>query len=101
MGNVDTDAGGRRRLGFTFRLAGGTGKLVLEDTRFFGWLDLERLELEVPGLELPVDLTAGAERFQRRRTRVHIASLRVDQRDLDRLVVERSGAVGEAGFDRV
>ncbi|HTM19738.1 MAG TPA: hypothetical protein VL172_04500, partial [Kofleriaceae bacterium] len=98
---MDSDDPGRRRLGFTFRLAGGTGKLVLEDARFFGWLGVERLELEVPGLELPVDLTAGPERFQRRRTRVRIAALRLEQRDIDRLVAARAAAAAEVGIDRV
>ena len=62
----DTD--GNTRLGFTFRLVGGAGKLALSDVDFFGWLHVERLELEVPDLTLPVDLAAGPERFQRRRT---------------------------------
>ena len=48
------------KLGFKFRLAGGTGKLTLGRRTFFGWLHLDRLELEVPNLRLPVDLAIGA-----------------------------------------
>lgn len=95
---TDTEA---PRLGFTFRLSGGAGKLSLEDQLFFGWLRVDRLELDVPGLRLPVDLTAGPEIFQRQRTRVRVASLRVDQRDLDRFVARKAAALAELGVDEL
>ena len=62
------------KLGFTFRLAGGAGKLSLADETFFGWLKIERLELDVPNLPRPIDLAAGPEIFQRHRTHVRVAS---------------------------
>ena len=34
-------------LGFSFHLVGGTGKLALREQRFFDWLLVDRLELEV------------------------------------------------------
>ncbi len=88
-------------LGFCFRLTGQIGKLVLEEQTLFGWLQVERLELEVPDLAFPVDLAAGPERFQRRRTRLAVASLRIDQRDLDRLIAGQGPLLAELGVDQL
>lgn len=88
-------------LGFAFRLAQGAGRLTLEDRRFFGWLDVERLELEVPDLEPPIDLAAGSELFQNRRTKVSHAALRIGQRELDTLVSELAPKLVAVGADRV
>lgn len=101
MMHVGQDTGVPARLGFTFRFAGGAGKLALEELSFFGWLRVERLELDVPGLSLPVDLSAGPEIFQRHRTRVRLASLRVDNLDLDRFLASRVGTLAELGVDQL
>ena len=87
------------RLGFTFRLAGGTGQLSLSHRTFFGWLNLDRLELEVPHLRLPVDLAAGPEAFQRHRTRVRHAALRMAQADLDCFVAQRADQLAGIGVE--
>ncbi|HUS66104.1 MAG TPA: hypothetical protein VMZ28_16240, partial [Kofleriaceae bacterium] len=89
------------RLGFTFRLAGGSGLLTLGRRTFFGWLHLDRLELDVPNLRLPVDLATGAEAFQRHRTRARAAALRMEQQDLDRFVAGRSRALEELGVEEL
>ena len=89
------------KLGFTFRLAGGAGKLTLGRRTFFGWLHLDRLELEVPNLRLPVDLATGAEAFQRHRTRARLASLRMEQADLDRFVALRVPALEALGVEEL
>ena len=89
------------KLGFTFRLAGGAGKLTLGRRTFFGWLHLDRLELEVPNLRLPVDLATGAEAFQRHRTRARLASLRMEQADLDRFVALRAPALEDLGVEEL
>ncbi len=101
MIHVGQDMGVPARLGFTFRFAGGAGKLALEDLSFFGWLRVERLELDVPGLSLPVNLSAGPEIFQRHRTRVRLASLRVDNLDLDRFLATRVGTLAELGVNQL
>ncbi len=90
-----------RGLGFTFRLAAGSGKLTLADRQLFDSLYLERLELEVPELRLPIDLAAGPEMFQRKRTRVHLASLRVAPRDLERFVARSAPVLSAQGIDEV
>ncbi|HWM86590.1 MAG TPA: hypothetical protein VNO33_12150, partial [Kofleriaceae bacterium] len=89
------------KLGFSFRLGGGSGQLTLGQRTFFGWLHLDRLELEVPDLRLPVDLAAGPETFQRYRTRARQADLRMEQSDLDRFVAERAPALGELGVEEL
>jgi tetratricopeptide (TPR) repeat protein len=89
------------KLGFTFRLAGGTGKLTLGRRTFFGWLHLDRLELEVPNLRLPVDLATGAEAFQRHRTRARVASLRMEQGDLDTFVAMRAASLEHLGVEEL
>src|SRR5688500_13766441 len=89
------------KLGFTFRLAGGAGKLTLGRRTFFGWLHLDRLELEVPNLRLPVDLATGAEAFQRHRTRARMASLRMEQADLDRFVALRVPVLEALGVEEL
>ncbi|HTE52432.1 MAG TPA: tetratricopeptide repeat protein [Kofleriaceae bacterium] len=89
------------RLGFSFRLAGGSGRLTLDERTFFGWLRLERLELEVPDLRLPVDLAVGPEAFQRHRTRARHADLRMEQADLDRFVARHAHALGDLGVEEL
>ncbi|HYU16270.1 MAG TPA: hypothetical protein VEL05_09370, partial [Candidatus Acidoferrum sp.] len=89
------------RLGFSFRLAGGSGRLTLGERTFFGWLHLDRLELEVPDLRLPVDLAVGPEAFQRHRTRARQADLRMEQSDVDRFVAEHAPALGDFGVEEL
>ncbi|RMH44440.1 MAG: hypothetical protein D6689_02335, partial [Deltaproteobacteria bacterium] len=88
-------------LGFSFRLAGGSGTLSLREQRLFDWLYVDRLDLEVPNLPLPVDLAAAPPRFQRRRTRVTLATLRMHQGDVDRFIASRERALGSAGIDEL
>jgi len=101
MATTATDNKEPPALGFSFRLAQGIGRLTLEDQRLWDWLDVERLELEVPGLTPPVDLTAGAEQFQSRRTQVAHAALRIGQNELDRVLQELAPQLVAVGADRV
>lgn len=87
------------RLGFRFRLSGGSGTLTLAAQTFFGWLRIDELELHVPNLRLPVDLAAGPEAFQRHRTRAHSAVLRVGPNDLQQLVELRFDKVEDLGVE--
>jgi len=102
MATAATDTGnGSSALGFSFRLAQGVGRLTLEDRRLWDWLDLERLELEVPGLSPPVDLAAGAEQFQSHRTQVAHAAIRIGQAELDRVLQTLAPQLVAVGADRV
>jgi Tfp pilus assembly protein PilF len=83
------------RLPFTFRQAGGGGKLALVEHDVFGWLHVDRLELDVPG-DAPASATS--EKFQRRRTQLRVASLRIDQRAIDARLAEVAEALAALGI---
>ena len=88
-------------LGFALQVAGERAALVLRDRDFFGWLRVERLELEIPGLSFPMDLSGGAGRFQRRRCRVTRAVLALDDAGLGALLQARAASLATAGFEDV
>ena len=88
-------------LGFRLQRSGDSGKLSCDERTLFGFLHLDRLELEIPNLELPIDLSAGPELFQRRRTRVSAALLRMQQRDLEVVVEAARAKLRRRGIDHV
>src|SRR5262245_41891026 len=88
-------------LGFVLQVAGERATLVLRERSFFGWLRVERLELEIPGLSFPMDLSGGAGRFQRRRCRLTPATIAIDDAGLATLLRARAAALATAGFDDV
>jgi tetratricopeptide (TPR) repeat protein len=89
------DAAGARRLPFTFNATGNVGRLGLTDLRV-GPVDVQRLELEVTDLGTDPGQTA-AERFQRRRTRLHALTVRVSAASLDARVEEVRKQLGSLG----
>ena len=89
------------KLSFAFRLVEGAATLVLTNQRFFDWLWVEKLELEIPNLSLPISLTSGPELFQRRRTSVRSAQLRVDQNDINRLITKQQPLLERLGVFRL
>lgn len=95
-------------LDFSFRLVDGRGLLGLRDRARVGGAWVDRLELEVPELRFPFDVSGGAGRFQKRRCRFQAAALRLDEAALDELLRGRkafkrfgleqlSGRIGQAG----
>jgi tetratricopeptide (TPR) repeat protein len=66
-------------LGFSLSFAEGRGLLGLRARTLFDRVALERLELEIPNLRFPFDVTGGAARFQNRRLRVREAQLAVSE----------------------
>lgn len=90
------DADGHGRLGFSVEQVDGATCLVLADRSLFGWLRVERLELEVPGVGLePGAALPAPETFQRRRARVRTASLGIDAAGVQRFVAERRQRPGQ------
>jgi tetratricopeptide (TPR) repeat protein len=73
----------------------------LENQPFFGWLQVDRLELEIPHVAFPLHLTGGALRFQRRRCRVANATLAIDDRALSAWLRGQAEALLSALFDEV
>jgi tetratricopeptide (TPR) repeat protein len=66
-------------LGFSLSFAEGRGLLGLRERKLLDLVTLERLELEIPNLRFPFDVTGGAARFQHRRLRVREALLAIDE----------------------
>jgi hypothetical protein len=65
-------------LDFALRFVDGRGVLDLSARTLFDLVGVEKLELEVPNLRFPFDVSGGAQRFQSRRCNFTAAELRVD-----------------------
>ncbi|MCB9574757.1 MAG: hypothetical protein H6709_21990, partial [Kofleriaceae bacterium] len=89
-----TAASSAARLPFQLKQAGGTGRLVLADQTVLDWVHLDRLELEIPD---SVEVDGDVERYQRRRTQLVVASLRVDQRAVEARVGLAAAALALQG----
>jgi Tfp pilus assembly protein PilF len=63
-----------------------------------GLLRLDRLELDVPGV---TDRDAPLERYQRRRTRLRLAALRIDQEAIDRRVDQIAADLAPTGITQL
>src|SRR5688500_851731 len=63
-----------------------------------GLLRLDRLELDVPG---ETDRTIPLERYQRRRTRLRLAALRIDQESIDRRIDQVAPALAPTGITQL
>ncbi len=64
-------------IGFSLAFVEGRAVLSASACELTPWVTLSRLELEVPRVRFPFDVTGGAVRFQRRRTRLRGAALRI------------------------
>ncbi|MEM9490443.1 MAG: hypothetical protein AAGC55_14950, partial [Myxococcota bacterium] len=84
---------------------GENARLLLTEQSLVSWLRIDHLELEIPGVAAPQDSDEGdpprAETYQRRRTVVRGAALRIDQTDIERYIAERRTRLSELGFDAV
>lgn len=100
--NIVSDTRTQGTLGFVFDPAPEVHALILSDRVLFDWLNIEHLELEVPrvpdasGTENGADLPL--ERFQRRRTHVRAASLRIAPAGLHAYVNALQPRLHEAGL---
>src|SRR3954462_3078873 len=65
------------RLEFALRFVDGKGVLGLGAETLFGLVDVGKLELRVPNLRFPFDVSGGAARFQSRRCDFGAAELSV------------------------
>jgi tetratricopeptide (TPR) repeat protein len=66
-------------LDFSLRFVEGRGILGLKERTLFELVGIHRLELEIPQLRFPFDVSGGAQRFQSRRCHLQSAELRVDE----------------------
>ncbi|HEY7955276.1 MAG TPA: hypothetical protein VII38_08275, partial [Polyangia bacterium] len=86
---------------FEISVEDGRGQLLLRPRRFFGWLEVERLELAIPHVTFPLDITGGMAQFQRQRCPVQAATFAVGAAGLFELVGRRAAALQAAGFEEV
>src|SRR4051812_7103411 len=66
------------RLGFALRFVDGKGVLGLGDKMQLGLVGVDRLDLRVPNLRFPFDVSGGVTRFQSKRCDFGAAELRID-----------------------
>jgi tetratricopeptide (TPR) repeat protein len=97
---IPSRSSGEGRLEFEIAVDGGAA-LLLRPSTFFGWLRVDHLELEIPNVSFPLDITRGIRQFKTRRCRLAGARLVVEQPSRAALVAARSGALARAGFDEV
>ena len=89
------------RLDFTIQVEGSSGLLVLGSRRFYGFLDVECLELSLPGLTFPLQITHGIKQLKNDDAFVRRAVLTIAQDGVDDLVRAREPLLRRAGFRNV
>ena len=76
-------------LPFGLSFVDGRGVVTLTQRRATGPVGLERLELEIPNLRFPFDISGGASHFRHRRCRLRRAELRCDEQAATRWLASR------------
>lgn len=82
-------------LGFALNFISGKGLLTTRDRRA-GPFELKVLELEIPRISFPFDVTGGADRFKTRRCVLRTLALALDAESLGRVLA--SSSLEAAGF---
>src|SRR5262249_17813832 len=86
---------------FEIQVGDGRGLLLLRPRTFFGWLRVESLQLSIPEVQFPLDITGGMAQFQRQRCPVLEANVSVERGGLAELVQRRASLLQAAGFEQV
>src|SRR5678816_4295856 len=89
------------RLEFEIQVEDGAGLLLLRPRTLFGWLRVERLELQIPNVKFPLDITGGMAQFRAQRCRVMACSLKLDGDGVAKLLEARAAPLASAGFTEV
>src|SRR6516225_4925994 len=85
---MGSDPGVTRALDFALRFVEGRGLLGLP-ARTLGMVALEKLELEIPNLRFPFDVSGGPARFQTRRCLLNTAERQRDETSLQAWMAAR------------
>src|SRR5438270_482079 len=64
---------------FEIQVGDGRGLLLLRPRTFFGWLRIDELQLAIPEVHFPLDITGGMAQFQRQRCPVLAATISVER----------------------
>jgi tetratricopeptide repeat protein len=86
---------------FEIQVGDGRGLLLLRPRTFFGWLRVESLQLAIPEVHFPLDITGGMAQFQRQRCPVLEATISVERGGLVELLQRRGPLLAGAGFEEV
>ena len=83
---------------FEVQVGDGRGLLLLRPRTFFGWLRIDNLQLAIPEVHFPLDITGGMAQFQRQRCPVIEATFAVERAGFAELVQRRASLLTAAGF---
>ncbi len=86
------------RLEFEIQVEDGSGLLLLRPRTLFGWLKVERLELQIPNVTFPLDITGGMAQFRAQRCNLLACTLAVDAAGAAELLYARAAPLAAAGF---
>lgn len=86
---------------FEVQVGDGRGTLLLKPRTFFGWLRIDSLQLAIPEVTFPLDITGGMAQFQRQRCPVLEATFTVERAGFAELVQRRASLLTAAGFGEV
>ncbi|HWE30642.1 MAG TPA: hypothetical protein VHB97_21695, partial [Polyangia bacterium] len=86
---------------FEIQVGDGRGLLLLRPRTFFGWLRVESLQLAIPEVHFPLDITGGMAQFQRQRCPVLEATISVERAGFTELLQRRASLLTAAGFEAV
>src|SRR5262245_28948799 len=86
---------------FEIQIGDGRGLLLLRPRTFFGWLRIDSLQLAIPEVTFPLDITGGMAQFQRQRCPLLDATFRVERATVSSLVERRGRLLAAAGFEEV
>ncbi|MGZ3428237.1 MAG: hypothetical protein ACXVCV_16405, partial [Polyangia bacterium] len=97
----DVDRSKREQPHFEIQVGDGRGLLLLRPRTFFGWLRIDNLQLAIPEVHFPLDITGGMAQFQRQRCPVLEATISVERGGLVELLQRRAPLLAAAGFAEV
>jgi tetratricopeptide (TPR) repeat protein len=86
---------------FEISVEDSRGSLMLRPCLLHGWLHVERLEMAIPNVSFPLDITGGMAQFQRQRCPVVGTTFSVEAAGLAELVSRRVRPLSAAGFDEI
>ena len=86
---------------FEVQVGDGRGLLLLRPRTFFGWLRVDNLQLAIPEVTFPLDITGGMAQFQRQRCTLLEATFSVERAGFAELVQRRASLLTAAGFAAV
>ena len=95
--SADADTASAESLGFALNFISGRGLLTARERRL-GGIDVKLLELEIPNIAFPFDVTGGADRFKARRCFLRHLVLSLDGETIGRALVRATPALVANGF---